>query len=69
MTKPVSLRAARASLQVKHPFVPPVTGYGGNANPVANSFDATGNFRSHDKVWSASKRARSELDAAFDLSY
>jgi hypothetical protein len=68
MTKPVSHRAARASLQVKHPFVPPVTGYGGNANPVANSFDATGNFRSRDRVWSASKRARSELDAAFDLS-
>jgi hypothetical protein len=68
MTKTVSLRAARASLQAKHPFIPPITGYGGNATPVANSFDATGNFRSRDRVWSSSKRARSELDAAFDLS-
>jgi hypothetical protein len=68
MTKPIPLQAARASLQVVQPFIPPVTGLGGSTAPVANSFDGSGNFRPRDRVWSASKRARTELEAAFDLS-
>ena len=68
MTKPISLHAAGATLTVVRPFIPPVTGVNGCSSPVANTFDASGNFRGRDRAWSASKRARTELDAVYDLS-
>jgi hypothetical protein len=50
-------------------FVPPVTGVGGRPSPVANSFDATGNFAGRARMGSLSKKRRlDELDRVFDLS-
>jgi len=51
-------------------FIPPVTGVNGSLRPVANSYDASGNFRNR----SASVKRRcveqngSELESVFDLS-
>ena len=51
-------------------FIPPVTGVNNSLAPVANSFDATGNFRN--RTVSLGKRRRGPegeiLDNAFDLS-
>jgi hypothetical protein len=50
-------------------FIPPVTGVGGKPNPVANSFDPTGNFDNRPRAGSTSKKRRyDELDRVFDLT-
>jgi hypothetical protein len=50
-------------------FVPPVTGVGGSAAPVANSFDQTGTFQGRGRAGSVKrKRTGEEIDLVFDRS-
>jgi hypothetical protein len=61
--KPIPLAAYNAN------FVPPVTGVGGNLAPVANTYDAAGNFANRPRNGSLSKKRRlDEIDRVFDLS-
>jgi hypothetical protein len=61
--KPIPLAAYNPDL------IPPVTGINGNFAPVANSFDASGNFATRPRLGSVSKKRRlGEMDEIFDLS-
>jgi hypothetical protein len=61
--KPIPLSAYSKDM------IPPVTGIGGNLQPVANSYDPTGNFAGRSRAGSASKKRKiNEIDRVFDLS-
>jgi hypothetical protein len=61
--KPIPLSAYSKDL------IPPVTGIGGNLQPVANSYDSSGNFAGRSRAGSASKKRKiNEIDRVFDLS-
>jgi hypothetical protein len=50
-------------------FVPPVTGVGGCATLVANTYDTSGNFADRSRAGSLSKKRRyDEIDRVFDLT-